>query len=539
MRSDESEHAAADTERAETTKLAETLQVERLEDEAAEPVEHQLPAGESPFEQKPFDGNNAGFTEAQPGDQEVRAFIASLRNEETFLDDLSSNTIPTANHEPDSRTKGSTEKYVTPEGFPTNTSSSSSEEDIAAITKVLFDDAQTVEQTLDEILGETADKAEAEILGIPTVIKLEESTGRRRQRAGWIQTVCENDNVLKACDNVRVECVAFAEEPLLRLRRTDMWKDYVESDHSVVVAVEATHISELDVSIRRGFLNEYLDTPFCLGTNFVGIVHKGCMPQGTRVAAITKSGANARYITTTPDCLVKVPKRFDSSEVACVLSTYLPAFQALHHGAKGGRKHSMESLKGKNVLLTSGASIVEIHAMVQLALALGASKVFVICKARFHNYVKLQLGVKPLGQYADDWLPHVKGQMDLVIDYDYSRNKADVGEARAPGGRLVWFAHPPRDEPTLTRDMRNFFDQASICTLPNACIYDVYQNWEFHREESQEDLKFLFALLASRKIRPKIDRYIDLNGVRSAHQDLQKRSIAGAIICEPWKEHVS
>jgi NADPH:quinone reductase-like Zn-dependent oxidoreductase len=52
----------------------------------------------------------------------------------------------------------------------------------------------------------------------------------------------------------------------------------------------------------------------------------------------------------------------------------------------------------------------------------------------------------------------------------------------------------------------------------------------------QEDLKFLFTLLATRKIRPKIDRFITLNGIRQAHDDMQNRGIIGSIICEPWKE---
>jgi NADPH:quinone reductase-like Zn-dependent oxidoreductase len=51
------------------------------------------------------------------------------------------------------------------------------------------------------------------------------------------------------------------------------------------------------------------------------------------------------------------------------------------------------------------------------------------------------------------------------------------------------------------------------------------------------DLEFLLRLLALRQIRPKIDQFVGLAGVKAAHKDLQTGgSLSGAIICEPWKE---
>jgi hypothetical protein len=52
------------------------------------------------------------------------------------------------------------------------------------------------------------------------------------------------------------------------------------------------------------------------------------------------------------------------------------------------------------------------------------------------------------------------------------------------------------------------------------------------------DFEFLMRLLAQRQIRPKIDQYIGLDGVQSAHKDLQTQTqpLSGAIVCEPWKD---
>lgn len=367
------------------------------------------------------------------------------------------------------------------------------------------------------------------------------SVGRRRSRADSVRSVFTNFTQLRACNNMHVECVGrwsvSSRDPLpIRIRRIDMWKEHLDSTKSenVIVAIEATHVCPLDICIRCGLFSNNVQTPFVVGSNFVGIVHEGALPAGTRVAALTKTGGNARYVSISRDALVKVPKRLDPSEVACIISTFLPSFQALHHGRRHEIRYSNNSLKGMKVLLTEGASIVEIQAVAQLAFLAGAASVHVICEPRFHNYVQIYLNVTPLDVYIEDWLPTVKGQMDVIIDYDYSHNRVEIPDALAPGGRLVWFALPPARHNGIFGDINSLMDIASICLLDRASIYDAYENWE--SEASKDDLKFLFNLLACRRIRPKIDRFINLNGVRKAHDDLMDGGIYGAIICEPWKE---
>lgn len=398
------------------------------------------------------------------------------------------------------------------------------------------------------------------------------TVGWRRARAKNLRSVFVNPKELRACDNVVLECVGvpgLTSEPMpIRIRRTDLWKDYPDlstSDETVVVAIEATHISPLDVCIRHGLFADEVKTPFVLGSNFVGIVHYGALPEGIRVAALTKTGSNARYIATTADALVKVPKRFDASEIACVISAYLPALQALHNGRQRHHKYTKDSLKDKKILLTDGGSMVEIHAMVQLAFAAGAASVHVACHNRYNDYVRTHLKAKPLSLDMDEWLPKHLDEMDVVIDYDYTLHRHDVDEALAPRGRLVWFVHPSKEQPGLMSTFQNLLDQAAICAMEGGSVYNVYDNWEFSREESQvsslihwqccypdalyhlmlttlilhrpqEDLKYLFTLLASRKIRPNIDRFITLGGIRQAHDDMQTRGVIGSIICEPWKE---
>lgn len=371
-------------------------------------------------------------------------------------------------------------------------------------------------------------------------IRERQSCGSRRKRADMVRSVFTNVTMLRACDNMHVECISIdglSERPMpIRVRRTDMWKDHVESTKSekVIVAIEATHVCLLDVCIRSGLFSDELESPFVMGSNFVGIVHDGVLPAGSRVAALTKTGGNARYALISPEVLVKVPKRLDSAEVAAVVSTYLPAFQALHHGRTQETKHSVGSLKGKKILLTEGASIMEIQAVVELARVAEAESVHIICESRYHSYVEIYLAAKPLGVDIEVWLPEVKGQMDIIIDYEYSNNRGEIPAALTPGGRLVWFAHPPTKRPGTLVDVDCILNYATILTQDHASIYNAFENW--NREESREDAKFLFDLLGDRRIRPKVDRFINLSGVRKAHDDLIKGGVFGAIICEPWKD---
>ena len=403
--------------------------------------------------------------------------------------------------------------------------------DIATYCCVVTSKGSQVESALESAL-------ESSTMKKAIIIYNNTSVGRRRSRADSVRSVFTNPTQLRACNNMHVECVGRSglfDDPLpIRVRRTDMWKENLNTSISenVIVAIEATHVCPLDVCIRCGLFSDYLQTPFVVGSNFVGIVHDGALPAGTRVAALTKTGGNARYVSISREALVKVPRRLDSSEVACIISTFLPGFQALHHGLGQESKYSNKALKGMKVLLTEGASIVELQAMVQLALLAEAASVHIICEPRYHNYVQIYLNATPLSVYLEDWLPVVRGQMDVIIDYDYSHNRAEIPDALAPGGRLVWFAHPPARHTGIFGDFDSLMDIGSICLLDRASIYDAYENWE----SASEDLKFLFDLLSCRKIRPKIDRFINLNGIRKAHDDLMKGGIYGAIICEPWKE---
>ena len=176
-------------------------------------------------------------------------------------------------------------------------------------------------------------------------------------------------------DNVQIECAAFGEEPLFRYVRTDMREEFEKNElayfSKVVVKVEATHISATDVGFRRGTVDA-VTTPLVMGSHFSGVIHHG-LGRGCRVAAFVMGGANGRFISARLDRLIPVSKTLDPAEIAVVLTTYLPTFQALHHGQDRPDRYLSTSLLGKRVLITEGATMLDVQALSHLAKSVKSS----------------------------------------------------------------------------------------------------------------------------------------------------------------------
>lgn len=176
------------------------------------------------------------------------------------------------------------------------------------------------------------------------------------------------------------------------------------------------------------------------GTNFVGVVHKsdghaeenGIRP-GSRVAGLMPSGANARYISVPSHVLHTIPKHLDSADVCAILSTFLPAFSALHHGCCRPHRYSRSFLKGRKVLIV-GCESQEAHAAVRLAQIAGATNIYVTAP-KTHSKVLEKYGASVLGEDPKEWLPHVKRQCDVVLDYQFPNNFHEVRAALARKGR--------------------------------------------------------------------------------------------------------
>ena len=183
-------------------------------------------------------------------------------------------------------------------------------------------------------------------------------------------------------------------------------------------SLQASTVSLNDCYIRRGIWHQSIALPNTPGFDVVGTIESmgieaeaAGFDYGEAVACCCRTGGNARYIILHYQDLCSVPGNVDSAQAACIISTYMTAYQALHRCKPRGPR---ESLEGSNILVTAGNGPIG-QAVIELAQRAGASKIFATAAKKYHEALHDQ-GVCPLPLDAKMWLPLVRGKMDIVVD---------------------------------------------------------------------------------------------------------------------------
>jgi NADPH:quinone reductase-like Zn-dependent oxidoreductase len=176
-------------------------------------------------------------------------------------------------------------------------------------------------------------------------------------------------------------------------------------------------------------------------SNFVGDVKRSTstdFKEGTSVTSLIKCAVQSRFVTMSPKLLIPIPSTLDAGEAVTLVSTYLPAFGALHLGRSNReRRFSKKSLKGCNILITAGGTN-EADAVVKLALLGGASKVFVLASEQTKTtYHVGSHRVLALNEDPAVWLPRIQGEIDVVIDVAYPNNFEALKSSLTAKGRYV------------------------------------------------------------------------------------------------------
>jgi NADPH:quinone reductase-like Zn-dependent oxidoreductase len=249
-----------------------------------------------------------------------------------------------------------------------------------------------------------------------------------------------------------------------------------------------------------------------------------------RVASIAKCDHNSKFVSLPVDHLYIVPKSLDSAEVAALFSFYLPAFQALHHGRSRPYRYSKSCLKGKKILVTGGNRL-EAQALLRLARLGGATELYVTAPLEYHPTLGKIEGVHLLEDFPKGgWLPTVRGQMDLVIDYEFPKSFKSVRKSLTKKGRLVCI--PAKKSPLAS----SIYEQYRIASMKRASLFDFNHCFENALEDMHKDVKFLLRQLAKRQVRPSIDRFVKLSDLPRLCDTVQGCALSGAVVCEPRKE---
>jgi NADPH:quinone reductase-like Zn-dependent oxidoreductase len=252
---------------------------------------------------------------------------------------------------------------------------------------------------------------------------------------------------------------------------------------------------------------------------FVGVVNKYLGPRSdddyieknTLVTSlIRKCAVRARYLTISKDELIVVPPGLDPGETVYVISTVLPAFEALHHGERRARRrYSNISLRNKRILITGGGNMIAKEAA-NMAFWSGASAVFVVDSRNSLSTCEHRDNVIVLGENPEDWLPVVQGDMDGVIDFDHRTDLGSLCAAMATNGRLVC-VQPEKAQRSIERLLttcQRWIGYSSLLAIPGATVFDFEEhtniNLQAVKVSARRSKEFPFSNIAKTDINNQI-----------------------------------
>jgi len=199
---------------------------------------------------------------------------------------------------------------------------------------------------------------------------------------------------------------------------------------------------------------------------------------GTIVTALKKYPIDTRFISIRSIDIITLPAKLDPGEASAVLSTYLPAFEMLHHGSRNrDSRYSSCSLIGQNMLVIGG-DVVEQEALIKLAFMGGAEKVSILPVLQDgpalerRRFGRVNLNILPTNKNPEAVLSELKESMDLVIDLSFPLEFSHVKSTVKPTtGRLVARKNEPNRN-ILVRTFSNMVHQVALFLLPNAYLFD-------------------------------------------------------------------
>lgn len=323
--------------------------------------------------------------------------------------------------------------------------------------------------------------------------------------------------------------------------------DPVPGPGEVLLRVRACALNHLDLFIREGLPSSKVKVPFILGCDVAGevaalgpgvegvragerfAVHPGrccgacvpcregresdCADYGIIGAYGGRPGGYAELIAVPVEHLLPMPDSMSFPEAAAAPLTFLTAWHMLS---------TLAGLKAGETLLVIGAGAGVAVAAVQLGKALGARVI-----ATSTSEEKLARA-KALG--ADDVIRHppedlaravrklTGGTMaDAVFEHVGGAVIGDALKALRRSGRLVTCGATAG--PAATIDLRYVFDrQLKILGAKMGSLAEMRAVW---------------ALVASGKVKPVVDRTFPLAGARAAHEYLAARGQFGKVVLLP------
>ena len=294
------------------------------------------------------------------------------------------------------------------------------------------------------------------------------------------------------------------------------------------VRVRAAGVGSTDLLILGGTYMFAPKIPFVPGYEMAGVVD-ACGPGvdgfrvGQRVAALTVHGSFGEMLVRDARDFVPIPDAVSDRDAAAVVLNYVTAYQAIHRVAR--------VQAGKTALVTGAAGGVGTAALQLLRIA--GVKAYGAASAGKHATVRA-LGAVPIDYRAGRLDRLVREQEPDGVDYAFdgiggSLVGACIGALRPRGTLVAYGFMATRGALSTAAMFANIFVGSR---LRGRCghFYGITALYRKDRAPLHEDLPKIFALLADKKIDPRIATTFPLLGARQALDLLAGASVEGKIV---------
>lgn len=295
------------------------------------------------------------------------------------------------------------------------------------------------------------------------------------------------------------------------------------------IRVHATGAGYTDVLMRRGYYPYRPPFPFVQGYEVAGVVDAvgpgvTGFARGDRVAALTVHGGYAEHLTRSAADFVKVPDGLDLAEVASVILNHVTAYQMIHriaamkkgqtalvNGASGGVGIALLELLRDHGVAAIGAASTKNHAVVK---AMGATPI--------------EGRTAPLDSGTRAVLPE---GVDASFDGIGAAHTGQMVRATKRGGIVVAYGFTGTNNSNLAtlRGALALFVGAPL-TGRRSKFYGITQIYRKDPKPFHEDLPKVMALLAEKRIQPRIVARLPLLAGKKAQEMLENGGVTGKIV---------
>ena len=303
----------------------------------------------------------------------------------------------------------------------------------------------------------------------------------------------------------------------------------------VRVRVLAAGASFTDTLIRAGKYPDLTEKPpLTPGYDLVGVVdligeRVDHLSVGDRVADLTVTGAYSEYVCLPANGLVAIPPQVDPAEAVSLILSGMTAYQML--------KRKADLKTGDKILIHGAGGAVGVPLM-QIGQLMGL-EMFATASPSKREVIE-KYGATPIDYRSEDFVQSVReltgDGVDAVFDgIDIANFNRSFRTLRKEGKLVIYGAVSMNMNSWLARfgalgGLIQLFVKSWLSPTRSIDGYSIASRRKKNPEEFKEDLAALFELLARGKLKPEVDRVMELEDVREAHELIERAAVRGRIV---------